>query len=44
LFRESLPFPDGQRFAQERFVGEIIDAHDQPHPWHWQQRLNFLTP
>ena len=44
IYPSGLPFPDGCRFGQDRFVGEVFDANDQPHPIQWQQRINHMTP
>ena len=40
IYRWAVPFPDGNKFGTERFVGEIFDQNDHPHIWHWQQRIN----
>lgn len=37
-------FPGGRCFGDNRFVGEIFDENDKPHPWHWQVRVNHLQP
>jgi hypothetical protein len=42
LFPGSKPFPDGCKFGQPRFTGEIVNADDTPHNWHWQMRINFM--
>lgn len=42
-FPGSVPFPTGCRFGDYRFVGEIYDAQDRPHPLHWQMRVNWMT-
>lgn len=44
IYPKGLPFPDGCSFGQARFVGEIIGANEQPHFFHWQQRVNYMTP
>lgn len=43
IYPAALPFPDGCRFSEPRFVGEIIDEKERPHPIHWQMRLNHCT-
>lgn len=44
LYPSSRPFPSGCRFGDWRFVGEIINEREEPHPIHWQQRINHMTP
>lgn len=44
IYPEARPFPDGCKLGQERFCGEIVDANEQPHFFHWQQRVNYMTP
>jgi len=43
LYPDSVPFPDGCKFGDDRFVGEIFNANDEPHELHWQQRINSQT-
>lgn len=42
LFPAAKPFP--ARFGDWRFVGEIFDAADQPEPYGWQRRINWMEP
>lgn len=42
VYPKSKPFPDGCKFGQYRFVGEVVDANDKPQPIRWEQRLNFM--
>jgi hypothetical protein len=44
IYPSARPFPDGCRFSQDRFTGEIVGESEQPHFFHWQQRCNFQTP
>lgn len=44
IYPDALPFPDGCRFSEMRFVGEIFDEKEQPNPIHFQQRINWMTP
>ena len=37
-YPEARDFPNGE---SERFVGEVFDAEDKPHPLHWQMRCNW---
>ncbi len=41
LYPDARPFPDGCKFGEDRFVGEIVNPDDTPHPVHFQQRTNF---
>lgn len=41
-FPGSVPFPDGCKMGQWRFVGEVFDEKDEPDPVHWQMRLKFM--
>ena len=43
LYPWARPFPSGCCFGDNRFVGEAFDADDKPNPWHWQQRINWMT-
>lgn len=38
-----VPFPDGLKLGDWRFVGEIFDEKDEPEPTHWQMRINGMT-
>lgn len=40
LFPGSKPLPDGLKWGQYRFVGEIVGADEKPHPTHWMMRIN----
>lgn len=41
-FPGSVPFPTGLLAGDWRFVGEVFDERDQPHPIHWQHRVNHM--
>lgn len=43
LYPDARPFPDGCFYSQPRFVGEIVGEAEQPHFFHWQQRVNHMT-
>jgi hypothetical protein len=42
IFPDAQPFP--ARYGDWRFVGEVIDEHDQPRAFDWEMRLNWMTP
>lgn len=43
IYPSSRPFPDGCSFDSPRFVGEIVGEQEQPHFFHWQQRVSYMT-
>lgn len=43
LYPGAEPFPDGCKLGQWRFCGEVVNAHDVPHPVQWQQRINHMN-
>lgn len=40
IYPSARSFPDGCKFGQDRFTGEIVGPEEQPHFFHWQQRVN----
>lgn len=44
IYPSARPFPNGCKFGDDRFCGEIVGESEQPHFFHWQQRTSHMTP
>jgi hypothetical protein len=44
IYPSARPFPNGCKFGDDRFCGEIVGESEQPHFFHWQQRISHMTP